>query len=96
MSWDKNNTFKDKGSLIGHYNKGFEIAGDDHVFYYAKAEIQGDKVIVFHPKGLKPVAVRYAWSDAPEDANLFNSEGFPACPFRSDDWQGVTVKNKFD
>ena len=78
------------------YLKGFEIAGDDHVFYYAKAEIQGDKVIVFHPKGLNPVAVRYAWSDAPEDANLFNSEGFPACPFRSDDWQGVTVKNKFD
>lgn len=78
------------------YIKGFEIAGDDKVFYYAKAEIQNDKIIVYHPKGLKPVAVRYAWADAPEEANLFNMEGFPACPFRTDDWEGITVKGKFD
>ena len=91
--------FTGKGLMVKDkfgYLKGFEIAGDDHVFYYAKAELQGDKVHVFHPKGLKPVAVRYAWSDAPEEANLFNSEGFPACPFRTDDWQGVTMKVKFD
>jgi sialate O-acetylesterase len=78
------------------YLKGFEVAGDDRVFYYARAEIQGDKIVVYHPKGVKPTAVRYAWSDAPEEANLFNMDGFPASSFRTDDWQGVTVKNKFD
>jgi sialate O-acetylesterase len=91
--------FTGKGLMVKDkfgYLKGFEIAGEDHVFYYAKAEIVGDKVHVFHPKGVKSAAVRYAWSDAPEDANLFNSAGFPACPFRTDDWQGVTVKGKFE
>jgi sialate O-acetylesterase len=78
------------------YLKGFEVAGDDRIFYYARAEIQGDKIVIYHPKSIKPAAVRYAWSDAPEDANLFNIDGFPASSFRTDDWQGVTVKNKFD
>lgn len=77
------------------YVRGFEIAGADKKFYYAKAEIEGDKVIVFSDKVKNPVAVRYAWSDAPTDANLFNSADFPASPFRTDDWQGVTVNNKF-
>jgi sialate O-acetylesterase len=78
------------------YLKGFEIAGEDHVFYYAPAQIDGSKVVVQHPKGLKPVSVRYAWANSPEDANLFNAEGFPACPFRTDDWEGVTLKGKFE
>jgi sialate O-acetylesterase len=78
------------------YLKGFEIAGPDHVFHYAKADIVGDKVVVQHPRGLVSTAVRYAWSDAPEDANLFNAEGFPACPFRTDEWEGVTRKGKFE
>lgn len=78
------------------YAKGFEIAGEDKVFYYAKAEIMGDKVEVYHPKGQKPMAVRYAWADAPEDANVFNSNGLPASPFRSDNWQGKTVGQKFE
>ena len=78
------------------YLKGFEIAGDDRIFYYTKAEIVGDKVVVYHPKGVKPTAVRYAWADAPVDANLFNAEGFPACPFRTDDWKCVTEGGRFD
>ncbi len=78
------------------YLKGFEIAGDDHVFYYAKAEIVGDKVVVYHPKGQKPTAVRYAWSDAPIDGNLFNTEGLPASPFRTDNWKGITENGTFD
>jgi sialate O-acetylesterase len=77
------------------YVRGFEIAGEDKVFYYAKAEIQGDKVIVWNENVKNPVAVRYAWSDAPIDANLFNSVGFPASPFRTDNWDGVTLGNKF-
>ena len=78
------------------YLKGFEIAGDDRVFHYARAEMQGDKVVVYHPSGLKAAAVRYAWSDAPVDANLFNAEGFPAAPFRTDDWPGITQGQRFE
>lgn len=78
------------------YLKGFEIAGDDRVFYYAKAEIVGDKVVVYYPKNMKPTAVRYAWADAPVDANLYNTEGLPASPFRTDDWKGITENEKFD
>ncbi len=77
------------------YVRGFEVAGADKKFYYAKAEIDGDKVIVYNENVKKPVAVRYAWSDAPIDANLYNSAGFPASSFRTDDWQGVTFGNKF-
>ena len=43
----------------------------------------------------EPVAVRFAWADNPEDANLFNAEGFPAVPFRSDDWISITKDAKF-
>ncbi len=77
------------------YLKGFEIAGANKKFYYAKAEIEGDQVIVSNESVKNPVAVRYAWSDAPTDANLYSAAGFPASPFRSDDWQGITVANKF-
>ncbi len=77
------------------YVRGFEIAGADKKFYYAKAEIEGGKIIVSNENVKNPVAVRYAWSDAPTDANLYNSAGFPASPFRTDDWQGVTAGNKF-
>ena len=85
-------TVKDKYS----YLKGFEVAGEDRVFYYAKAEIIGDRVVVYAPKGIKPASVRYAWSDAPEEANLFNSEGYPANPFRTDNWKCVTEGGSFN
>jgi sialate O-acetylesterase len=77
------------------YLRGFEIAGDDRVFYYAKAEIKGNTVEVSHPKVAKPVAVRYAWADAPEEANLFSTDGFPASGFRTDDWPGKSLNAKF-
>lgn len=77
------------------YLKGFEIAGDDNVFYYAKAEIIGNQVVVYHPKDALPVSVRYAWTDAPSEANLFNTEGFPASPFRTDTWISITTNEKF-
>ena len=78
------------------YLKGFEIAGEDKVFHYAKAEIVGDKVVVTHPKNQKPIAVRYAWADSPMDANLFSIEGLPANSFRTDDWEGITRKIRFE
>lgn len=78
------------------YLKGFEVAGDDHVFHYAKAEIKGNTVVVSHPKGQKIASVRYGWADSPVDANLYGADGFPVSPFRTDDWPGGTVKAKFE
>ncbi len=69
--------------------KGFSIAGADQKFVWAKATIVGNKVVVTSDQIPLPVAVRYAWADNP-DCNLFNKEGFPASPFRTDDWPGVT------
>jgi sialate O-acetylesterase len=79
------------------YIRGFEVAGADHKFFYAQAQIvDGDKVKVWSDKVSQPVAVRYAWTDAPLDANLFNVEGFPVSPFRSDNWKGVTDEKKYE
>jgi sialate O-acetylesterase len=78
-----------KGDKYG-YLKGFSIAGSDKKFVWAKAKIEGDKVIVYSDEIGDPVAVRYAWADNPEDANLFNQEGLPASPFRTDTWAGIT------
>jgi sialate O-acetylesterase len=65
--------------------QSFEAAGADHVFHPAWAVIQGDTVLVESAEVRQPVAVRYAWRDAPE-ANLYNGAGLPAAPFRSDGW----------
>lgn len=64
----------------------FAVAGDDKKFVWAKAEIYGDRIIVWCNSVKDPVAVRYAWADNPEGANLYNMEGLPASPFRTDDW----------
>lgn len=63
--------------------KGFTIAGNDRKFVPADAEIKGKTVIVSSPKVACPTAVRYGWKNYPE-VNLFNKEGFPASPFRTD------------
>lgn len=74
--------------------KGFAVAGQDHKFVYAKAEVQGNEVAVWSDLVETPVAVRYGWDFAPE-CNLYNAAGLPASPFRTDDWPGVTApKNK--
>lgn len=62
----------------------FAIAGADKKFFWANARIQHDKIAVFNLKVLKPIYVRYAWADNPEGANLFNKDGLPASPFRTD------------
>lgn len=64
--------------------KQFAIAGKDKKFVWAQAEIKGNKVVVWSEEVDKPVAVRYAWADNPEGANLYNEEGLPASPFRTD------------
>jgi sialate O-acetylesterase len=69
--------------------KGFAIAGEDRKFVWADAKIEGDVVVVSSDKVAAPVAVRYAWADNPV-CNLYNKEGLPATPFRTDTWPGVT------
>jgi sialate O-acetylesterase len=64
----------------------FAIAGSDKKFVWAEAKIKGNTVIVTSKEIKNPVAVRYAWSNNPEDANLQNKEGLLASPFRTDDW----------
>jgi sialate O-acetylesterase len=68
------------------YLKGFAIAGEDKVFHWAKARLVGNQVIVYNADVKNPVAVRYAWGNNPDDANLYNAGGLPANPFRTDDW----------
>jgi sialate O-acetylesterase len=70
--------------------QGFAVAGKDRKFYWADATIKGDTVIVSSREVPQPVAVRYAWGDSPT-CNLFNKEGLPASPFRTDDWPGITL-----
>lgn len=65
--------------------QSFQLAGADRKFFPAIARIEGDTVIVSAPEVPEPVAVRYAFFNAPE-ANLYNGAGLPVAPFRSDDW----------
>jgi sialate O-acetylesterase len=62
---------------------GFAIAGEDNKFVWAKARIEGNKIIVSSPSVSKPTAVRYGWADFPV-VNLSNKAGLPASPFRTD------------
>lgn len=64
---------------------GFELAGKDKVFKMADAIVEGDSILTQSRAVLDPVAVRYAWRNAPV-AGLFNIAGLPAAPFRTDDW----------
>jgi sialate O-acetylesterase len=75
------------GGLVAHRRpvQSLEIAGEDRVFQVGAARIDRDMLVVSSPNVKEPVAVRYAWSNAPE-ANLYDGSGLPAMPFRSDDW----------
>ncbi len=65
---------------------GFALAGADQRFVWAEARIVGDHVEVWSARVPAPVAVRYAWANNPDRANLYNSEQLPAAPFRTDRW----------
>ncbi|MEO6876290.1 MAG: sialate O-acetylesterase [Opitutaceae bacterium] len=65
--------------------QSLEVAGADQKFYPATGKIERDTLLVSSPQVKVPLAVRYAWSNAPM-ANLYNGAGLPAVPFRSDDW----------
>ena len=73
----------------GLYVKGkklncFAIAGKDGKFVWANARVEGNSVLVWADSVKHPVAVRYAWAGYPGEPNLYNLDGFPACPFRTD------------
>jgi sialate O-acetylesterase len=69
--------------------KWFQIAGADQKFVDADAKIVGDSVVVSSPQVSAPVAVRYAWDNYPDTANLYNGAGLQAAPFRTDDWDAM-------
>lgn len=83
-------TFKNIGT--GLISKGekelkyFSIAGADKKFVWANAIIKKNKIVVWSDKVSSPVAVRNAWADNPDGANLYNKEGLPASPFRTDNF----------
>lgn len=70
-----------KGEKLGE----FSVAGEDHVWHWATARIEGNTVVVTSSEVSKPIAVRYAWQSNPL-ATLFNGSGLPAVPFRTDNW----------
>jgi sialate O-acetylesterase len=69
--------------------KGFAICGEDRKWAWGKARIEGDTVVVTNPEISNPIAVRYGWADFPV-VNLYNKEGLPASPFRTDNFEMLT------
>ncbi|HXW13702.1 MAG TPA: sialate O-acetylesterase [Terriglobia bacterium] len=75
------------GGLVvrGQRLMGFDIAGEDQQFLPAEAQIEGSDVVLSSSRVANPVAARYAWANDPK-CNLYNKQGLPAPPFRTDDW----------
>jgi sialate O-acetylesterase len=77
------------------YVKGFEIAGIDSVFHFAKALIKGNTIVLSSEKVFNPIAATFGWIGDATSCNLFNKEGFPTTPFRTAEWKNVTKKEKY-
>jgi len=75
--------------------RGFEIAGADHKFYPGQATLINNQVKVWNDAVPSPVAVRYAWADTFLNDNFYSKQGLPVAPFRTDDWTGITERNKY-
>ena len=92
--------FKNTGSGLSSKDvsgniQGFEVAGADKQFHAARAIVKGSYVQVSSDSVSNPVAVRYAWADDASNANFYNKEGFPAVPFRTDNWNTITMESKY-
>jgi sialate O-acetylesterase len=77
------------GGLIAKGDKlvGFSIAGAGRKFVPAEAAIEGGAVVLSAPAVAAPVAARYGFQQFVSPlCNLYNKEGLPASPFRTDDW----------
>jgi sialate O-acetylesterase len=84
------------GGLMARYGtlNGFTVCGEDQYFYPAKAVIQDkDTIVVTCDKVAKPVAVRFCWKNFPV-ANVYNKDGLPMVPFRTDDFPWTTMPKK--
>lgn len=68
-----------RGAKLGE----FSVSGEDGKWHWADARIEGDAVVVSSPDVPNPKAARYAWQANPV-ATLYNGEGLPAVPFRTD------------
>jgi len=80
-------------SRSGDELNGFALAGSDGIYQFASATIDGDSVVLRSDRVPDPKTVRYAFAGVP-DADLYNSDGLPAAPFRTDD---LPIKNmEFD
>ena len=77
------------------YVNGFALAGEDGRFFWARAECRGNAVVVQSEMVPDPRYVRYGWADNPDDLNLYNREGLPAVPFRTDDFPGITSEVRY-
>lgn len=77
------------------YVKGFAVAGKDGKFHYAKGTISSNNEITLESAMVPaPLYVRYGWATNPEDINLYNKDGLPAFPFRTDNFKGITEGKK--
>jgi len=90
-----NFTSTDGGLKIKNGNelKGFQVAGADQKFHWAKATIKGNQVVVSSEAVANPVAVRYAWANNPP-STLYNGADLPASPFKTDSWPDITLGKK--
>lgn len=81
------------GATEGKLNS-FAIAGEDRVWQWAEATIDVGAVVLSSPLVERPIAVRYAWAMNPSQRNLlYNKEGLPASPFRTDNWPLFDVEH---
>ena len=70
----------------GGLMKQFSVQGQDGKWHWADARIEGHAVVVRSEHVPAPVAVRYASSLNPKGPKLYNRDGLPASPFRTDEW----------
>lgn len=90
--WNESNSFNLYESGEGLVPDGFEIAGEDRVFYKANARfIWGNKIEVWCKEVADPVAVRYAFMNWCPEANVVTTQGQPLMPFRTDEWPVTDV-----
>jgi sialate O-acetylesterase len=74
--------------------KGFALAGEDKVFRWAEAKLDGNTVVVQSADVKSPVYVRYIWSAFPQ-VTLYNASGLPVLPFRNDSFApGIRTKEE--
>lgn len=73
------------GFFIKGKPDGFELAGEDHIYYKAAVEPSGSQIILSSPEVNHPHYARYCWTNYGE-VTVFGRNGIPLAPFRTDIW----------